>query len=107
MSPVQGNATTHLESGLSGEEGGEHVCLLSRETPPLTLKVASLDRREENMCVSSLVDTPTALGMILAVFSFVIAITEVMGIWICENKNQKIMAGVVEAIFQWCIYCKV
>jgi hypothetical protein len=62
------------------------------ETPPLTLKVASLERREENMCVSSLVDTPTALGMILAVFSFVIAITEVMGIWICENKNKMVRA---------------
>jgi hypothetical protein len=69
-----------------------NMCLLSSETPPLTLKVASLERREENMWVSSLVDTPTALGMILAVFSFVIAITEVMGIWIYENKNKKVMA---------------
>jgi len=74
------------------ERRENNMCLLSSETPPLTLKVASLERREENMCVSSLVDTPTALGMILAVFSFVIAITDVMGIWICENKNKKIIA---------------
>lgn len=47
-----------------------------------TLKVASLERREENMWVSSLVDTPTALGMILAVFSLVMEVTEVIGIWI-------------------------
>jgi hypothetical protein len=46
------------------------------------LKVASLERREENMWVSSLVDTPTALGMILAVFSLVMEVTEVIGIWI-------------------------
>jgi hypothetical protein len=30
------------------------------------LNVASLERREENMWVSSVVDTPTALGMIFS-----------------------------------------
>ena len=48
-----------------------------------TLKVASLEIREENMCVSSsIVVTPTAFGMILAVFSLVMLDTEIIGIWI-------------------------
>ena len=48
----------------------------------IALKVASLEMREVKVWVSSSVDTATALGMILAVFSFVIEITEVKGICI-------------------------
>ena len=42
------------------------------------LKVASLDINDVKMCFSVSVQTATALGMILAVFSFVIAVTEVI-----------------------------
>ena len=42
------------------------------------LKVASLDMKEVKMCFSVSVQTATALGIILAVFSFVIEVTEVI-----------------------------
>ena len=47
----------------------------------ISLKVASLERRLEKMCFScSTVVRPMALGMILAVFSFVTLVTDRMGI---------------------------
>ena len=46
----------------------------------MALKVASLEMREVKVWVSSSVDTATALGNILAVFSFVMEITDVKGI---------------------------
>jgi len=48
----------------------------------IALNVASLDIKEVNVWVSSSVETATALGMILAVFSFVMVVTEIKGIWI-------------------------
>ena len=46
----------------------------------MALKVASLEMREVKVWVSSSVDTATAFGKILAVFSLVMEITEVNGI---------------------------
>ena len=48
----------------------------------IALKVASLEIKEVKVWVSSTVDTATALGMNLAVFSLVMDVTEMRGIWI-------------------------
>ena len=49
-----------------------------RQALVTVLKVASLDMKEVKMCFSLSVQTATALGIILAVFSFVIEVTEVI-----------------------------
>jgi predicted small integral membrane protein len=41
------------------------------------------------MCFPSLVHRPTALGMILAVFSFEIFVTDWMGIWSCKQRKDR------------------
>lgn len=46
----------------------------------INLKVESLDRREQNTCLSSSVAIATAFGMIRAVFSLLIFNTETVGI---------------------------
>ena len=48
----------------------------------MALKVASLEIKEVKVWVSSTVDTATALGMNFAVFSLVMDVTEMRGIWI-------------------------
>ena len=48
----------------------------------MALKVASREMREVKVWVSSSVLTATAFGMIFAVFSFVMEITDVSGICI-------------------------
>ena len=48
----------------------------------MALKVASLEMREVKVWVSSSVLTATAFGMIFAVFSFVMELTDVSGICI-------------------------
>ena len=50
----------------------------------IALKVASLEMRDVKVWVSSSVETATALGMILAVFSLVMDVTESSGICICN-----------------------
>ena len=49
----------------------------------MVLKVASRDMKEVKICFSPSQQTATALGIILAVFSFVIAVTELISslIW--------------------------
>ena len=49
-----------------------------RQALVTVLKVASLDMKEVKMCFSLSVQTATALGIILAVFSFVIEVIEVI-----------------------------
>jgi len=44
----------------------------------MVLKVASLDMKEVKICFSPSQQTATALGIILAVFSFVMAVTELI-----------------------------
>ena len=44
----------------------------------ITVKIASLEMKEVKVWISSWVDTATVLGMILAVFFFLMAVTEVM-----------------------------
>ena len=44
----------------------------------ITLYVASLEMKEVKVWTSSCVETATALGMIFAVFSFLIAVTAVI-----------------------------
>ena len=51
----------------------------------IALKVASLDMREVKVWVLSSVETATAFGIILAVFSFVINTTDFRGICIYRN----------------------
>ena len=53
----------------------------------MALKVASLEMREVKVWVSSSVLTATAFGMIFAVFSFVMEITDVSGICILTLHN--------------------
>ena len=54
------------------------LCSARLQALVMVLKVASRDMKEVNMCFSLSVQTATALGMIFAVFSFVIAVTEVI-----------------------------
>ena len=54
------------------------LCSARLQALVTVLKVASRDMKEVNMCFSLSVQTATALGMIFAVFSFVIAVTEVI-----------------------------
>ena len=54
------------------------LCSARLQALVMVLKVASRDMKEVNMCFSLSVQTATALGIIFAVFSFVIAVTEVI-----------------------------
>ena len=51
------------------------------------LKVESLESSDPKTCFSSAVASPTALGMILAVFSLDTFSTERIGIWSCNSKE--------------------
>ena len=42
--------------------------------------------KEVKVWVSSRVETATAFGIIFAVFSFVNAVIEIIGIWICKSS---------------------
>ena len=55
----------------------------------MVLKVASRDMKEVKICFSPSQQTATALGIILAVFSLVIAVTELISslIWRWLNGN--------------------
>lgn len=72
------NEPLQLTCGLLGK-----ACsgvLAAFQTCIISLYAESLESREPNTCRSSRVQTPTALGMIRATFSFVIRRTDIVGI---------------------------
>ena len=52
-----------------------------------TVKVWSREMKEVNRCFSWSVNTATALGMIIAVLSFVMFVTLVIGSWSCGTSR--------------------
>ena len=52
-----------------------------------TVKVWSREMKEVNRCFSAAVNTATAFGMIIAVLSFVMLVTLVIGSWICGTSH--------------------
>ena len=52
-----------------------------------TVKVWSREMKEVKRCFSAAVNTATAFGMIIAVLSFVMLVTLVIGSWICGTSH--------------------
>ena len=77
-----------------------------RQTKEMSLKVESRERRDPNTCFSSAVARPTALGMILAVFSLLTLRTERIGIWSCNYREGKKLrfSTILIFCFKWSTY---
>ncbi len=83
----KGNGSDSKKLTVSGNIKSSSILpLMARfQSLVISLKVVSRDNNDANMCLtSSSVQTPTAFGMILAVFSLVILVTDLTGIWSCN-----------------------
>lgn len=75
------NGTRSFSSFANGRIVGDGCgSVAASQTCFISLKVESLDRREQKTCLSSSVVIATAFGMIRAVFSLLIFNTEIVGI---------------------------
>jgi len=70
-------------------------------TSTISLYVESRDNREQNTCLSSSVTTPTAFGIMRAVFSLLISSTDTVGISICNRWKDSFTWSTICALIEY------